>query len=261
MARPYKLKVPRQRGLTELCRTMNLSSDAHTRRLIKEKVTGMILDNYIQNGFTVLGIPTSIPDLAFMFNISTKEVYQGITKTARHLGAMVEDEQGLRDTYGALLSLTINQAMAITGAARHQTNQLQAAKNGRNWVPGLDRDLTASISAESKNITNLLTLAKHLSGRDGNANSIDITNQTLVQHGTEHGDYIGPNEAIRMIDKGQPPLLESGTEQDELAVRYGTAPLPEIIATKQQGLKDDGTFAAGMEKPDDEADHTDRPSR
>ena len=99
-------------------------------------------------------------------------------------------------------------------------------------------------------------MAKHLSGRDGNSTTIDITNQNTVANQQNAGQYIGPNEAIKMIDEGTVPLLESGTLQDDLAEGYGTDKLPEIIATKQQGLKDDGTFSVADLK--NKKEHTDR---
>ena len=250
------LKVPRLLGLTELAKAYNLVPNDQQKHKIKQSITKRIIENYIQQGFTVLGIPTSIPELCNLFSLSRTEVLRVMTRTTTHLSQLSGDTEAQEDTYKALLALTLENQMALIGAGRLQTLQLQRAKGNRLWVQGLDRDLTNSIMAEGKQGVNTINLLKHLSGRDGMAPNIQLNQNNLVQNQAEQGTYIGPDEAIMLIDKqSNERLLESGTQQQEvIALNPQVQDGPEIIATKQTGLKDDGTFA-GQDKAIQSTNH------
>ena len=51
-------------------------------------------------------------------------------------------------------------------------------------------------------------------------------------------NYIGTNEAVKMIDaKREVPLLESADQQEALGAQYLDGTQPQIIATRQRGFK------------------------
>ena len=252
--KPRTLKVPRLQGLTELAKAYNLMPDDQLKQKILIRINDKILGNYIQQGFTVMGIPTSIPELCTMFGLSMRQVMDAITRTSKALGQLTGDTESLQATYQALLAITIEGTMAVSGAGRLQTQQLQRAKGQRLWVQGLDRDLSASISGESRLQANNLMLLKHLAGRDGGtAPTIDITNNNLVQNQADQGKYFGADEAVMLISKqGTLPLLEAADDITDLqSLHPHITEGPVIIATKQTGMKDDGTFAshAGNKPP------------
>jgi len=64
---------------------------------------------------------------------------------------------------------------------------------------------------------------------------------------TEEGKYLGITEAVRMLESQKSPL-DNPEEVNKLLEAHNTVPLPEIKATKQQGLSEDGLAAKKAKK-------------
>ena len=230
------IRIPRTTGLTALARSYQ--ADPTTKRL--KQLHTHLLSRYIHDGFRLNGELVDITTLATYTGLTLAQIVKAITKSTNQLTDLAS-EQGAQDTQKALLAILINGALADRGRVLQQERTLSLAQ-GAKYVPFLTGALNQAQRTMLESNKPLIEILKAL---NPSGTSINITNQN--QQANIEGKALGPNEAVKLIDaKAASSLLEDTSLQQGLIHEYiDDKDLPEIIATKQQGVDDGSQILVG----------------
>jgi len=224
-----KVRVPRTAGLTMAMKAYHVEDDQKQREKLYKRIQERILHRYIEDGYQVNGKVISITELADFVDMPVGRVIKATTKVVRSMTAIGDGEDGLQDTYRALLAMTVQGALADRGTALNQVQVLKR-EQGDRYVPFLTSALNGAIKNQMDSLKPIADLVKTLTPSDPTT----VINNNNQQANNQN--YIGTNEAVKMIDaQREQPLLESGTQQEALGAQYLEGDVPEIVATKQRG--------------------------
>lgn len=227
LSQSTQIRVPRTTGLTELSRAHQRDPQSVT----KEQLYNHILQRYIADGFRLFGIQVDINTLSTLFQMPLQRVIKYITKANQHLAGLVNNED-IQDTTRALLGSVITGALADRGRIMAQADMLDREQDGQ-YVPFLTSTYNSLLKTLLESHKPILDVAKLLTPQGPNI-QIDNHNGDKNQE-----NYLTVNEAAVMLDKAEPAsLLEDPSQKADIQETHlpDIEGLPEVVATKQQGV-------------------------
>lgn len=244
-----QIRVPRTAGTTMLCKEIHNTTQNKEKTRLKKSLQENILNRYIQDGFRLNGQTVDITYLAQYLGVPVTRVVKGITKHQVQLAGLTSPEN-IENTYRALIASTIGGALLDRGRVLEQVDTLKRAQ-GDSYVPFLSSALNNALKMAVDTHKPIIDLLRQLSP----------TPTTLVQNTTQVAidgqveKYIGPNEAIQMIDghreEGVNLLTDPEAQQDLHTIHLDGVDMPEVVATRQQGfnLKEYGAANKQLKAP------------
>lgn len=240
------LRYPRPAGLTLLARSLQKAESSDDRNRLKMDVLKLVVGNYVNNGFTFLGKPTNVNDLAFFLQVSPNRVMREISRYSKTLASIASPEK-TQETLQAMVGLLLQNALTDRGKIQKQADMLVAAQGG-SYKAFVSKEANTALRNLMDSNKPLVELAKLLQG-PGNTFI-----QNNVNSGEQEGDDIEGaitiDSAVALINEKQPgSLLESAEEKKLLfEAELGDEDLPQVVATKQRGFELQGQFATN-DKP------------
>jgi len=213
-----KRRIPRTMGVTTLLQK------GHREAAIK-----LILREYANNNFTISGYHYTIPELCKMLSKDSAWIIGELTKPMK---AFLK-QNGAEGAYQAFLGHLIQTGLSDRQLFLAQNQTLMHAQGGK-YKPFISSTVVANFRNLNDWMAQMIKIGTLL--KPANAPS-----QSLPEHIS--GKYLGINEAVKLIDaERSTQLLTDGNNilKDSVLNDGALNDLPEVIATKQQGITFDG---------------------
>lgn len=197
-----------------------------------------VLTQWVTNNFTLCQITYSIPDIARMLNLSPAMIVKQITKPMKSW--LLQGKQ--EDNYHALLSFCLNFLLSDRYQTQNQLSLLIADQQG-HYKPFLSTVVSHGITNLLQSTKSFVDFAKLFKPEVAKNPALDqgLANPSGSTQGTK---YLGTVEAVKLIEANRDQnILDGGTLQSQILSKEKLEDLPEVVATKQQGLD-----STGMEK-------------
>lgn len=222
-------RLPRPLGITYLVKQNKT-----------KEVQEQILTMWVTGNFTLCGNTYSIPDIARMLKINPSQVIRNVTKP---LKSLLLDKGTQEDTYAAVLSLIFNFSLSDRTLIGSQLNLLLTSQ-GKGYKAFISQTVVNTLGQLNTSTNNLINLAKLFKPEVAKINPALTDPMSNPQGATNGTKYLGTVEAVKLIEaKREQNLLDGGTLQQQVLNKEAPSGLPEVVATKQQGLD-----ATGLEK-------------
>ena len=137
-------------------------------------------------------------------------------------------EQLIEGLIGEQITWALEDRMEIV----NQVNILKASQNGK-YTPFISAELNKALKLRLDSSTSLQQLVRSMTGGGGSINIFQQFNQQ--NNNVEEAQYITIEEAREIVQ--QQAMLENKSEEAKyLEAQYDMSALPEVVATKQQGI-------------------------
>jgi hypothetical protein len=232
-------RIPRPLGLTLMIKEYNQTSNKE----ILTRARNMIIELWANNNFYYEGRQTSIDELARYLNTSSLYITKKIVQPMKN---WLTNEK-VEDRYEALLGLLTK----MTLATRSQTqNHIQVMASGQaidkrtgqhTYTAFVSGEITRAIALIHKSDENFLKIIQEFKPNRP-ATAIQVNSLQADAKQSPLGNYLGINEAVKLLDANrETQLLDDPDKQAKLLAEHIPQDIPEIIATKQQGISIDGS--------------------
>lgn len=253
-----KLRIPRPLGLTLM---MKEYRNTNNKELLTN-AKNMIINQWSTNNFSYNGKQYSIEDIAKLLDMPTQQVIKKVTQPIKHW--LTNDT--MENRYEALLSLLTKMGLATRAQIQGHVEVLQTSQtvdkhtNTYKYTPWVSAEVTNALKLILKSDENLWRLFEGFKPTKPSV-AIQVNNQGADAKQSPQGNYLGINEAVKLLNAtGTPGLLDNPEAQTKLLAEYtDNTELPEIIATKQQGISIDGSTKEITKRSHDKRREADGP--
>lgn len=245
-------RTPRPLGVTLLTREYNNTKDP---KLLKQ-IQRIWISQWLANGFEILGKPRTTEELQRILGCRGEMIAQHLNEPMRMLG-----KDGLQK-FEAALGFIFLGASSDRQKIQGQVNLLIESQ-GSGYKAFISDAVLKGLSLLNENTKTFMAIAKELKPEKPKiqVNTL-VTNPEGDKTVTEETQkWVGPNEAVKILEANRQSglhLLEDPGAQEALFAKHlrpeantldsglegesllKTESLPEVIATKQQGLSIDG---------------------
>lgn len=227
-------RYPRPSGLTMMGRDFNESLNFEEKTKLKTQLVRSLIASYVQNGYTILGKPTTLPELAQFLQVTTKRLLKEISRYSATLASISSPEE-IKTTAQAIFGLLLNNAMQDRGQVQNQLNLMLTAQGGV-YKPFISSEVNNTLRLLIESNRPMSELLRNM------LHSTNIQVNTQINNGKVEGETVKEDftthEAIQLLSERYPKsLLELPEAQDQLiAAEIGIGADVEVIATKQEGL-------------------------
>ena len=217
--------MPRPLGATALASEAHLSSESTT---MAKFIDFMINHWLLSNGF-ICGIQYDIQGLARSLKISVEDIRAHMRD--RVMSSRVWDKESqekiLYGLIGELVGWTLEDRMRINAQIEILTRS-QAGK----YTPFISAELNKALKLGLESGTALQGVLGKLLGGGTTTNIFNLMQQN---NNSVTNNYVTPAQVIELIHKEQ-GQLEKPEQAKLLETRYDLSSLPEVVATKQEGV-------------------------
>lgn len=219
------VRLPRPLGATALASEAHLSSESTT---MAKFIDFMINHWLLSNGF-ICGIQYDIQGLARSLKISVEDIRAHMRD--RVMSSRVWDKESqekiLYGLIGELVGWTLEDRMRINAQIEILTRS-QAGK----YTPFISAELNKALKLGLESGTALQGVLGKLLGGGTTTNIFNLMQQN---NNSVTNNYVTPAQVIELIHKEQ-GQLEKPEQAKLLETRYDLSSLPEVVATKQEGV-------------------------
>lgn len=223
-------RIPRPRGYTDIALSLNKDPDNPT--LIQHAIQH-IIGHYIDSGFTWCMTPLSIEEFALLTSIPASEIHQAIMMYGKDIIRSADpDESG--EALRALIGMAISGSLTDKALAAKQYS-IMAQAQGNTYKPFISSEVTKALKLGQDATTNILNITKSLAGNGG----LQVLIQNNGTGALQQGDYLTTDKALAILKaegNNRAPLLQHQEDKDALFIEHGIENMPEVNATRQQGL-------------------------
>lgn len=220
------IRKPRPMGVTQLSMEYQKTK---SQEVLNNMYTYLVNQWYTNTG-VVCGTHYDINTFASRYSIPRQFISSFMMNTV--CGSRLWDKEKQEQLIEGLLGEQITWALEDRMEIVNQVNILKASQNGK-YTPFISAELNKALKLRLDSSTSLQQLVRSMTGGGG---SINIFQQFNQQNNTvEEAQYITIEEAREIIQ--QQAILENKTEEAKyLESQYDISALPEVVATKQQGV-------------------------
>lgn len=220
------IRKPRPMGLTQL----SLEYQKTLSQEVLTKIYTYLVNNWYTNTGIVCGTHYDINTFASKYQIPRTFVSNFMMETV--CGSRIWDEEKQKQLMEGLIGEQITWALEDRMEIVNQVNLLKISQQGK-YTPFITSELNKALKLRLESSTSLQSLIRSMAGGSGN---INIFNQFNQQNNTiEEHQYITLEEARELIQQ-QNTLENKSEEAKYLETKYDLEALPEVVATKQQGV-------------------------
>lgn len=217
--------MPRPLGATALASEAHLSSESTT---MAKFIDFMINHWLLSNGF-ICGIQYDIQGLARSLKVSVEDIRAHMRD--RVMSSRVWDKESqekiLYGLIGELVGWTLEDRMRINA----QIDILTRSQAGK-YTPFISAELNKALKLGLESGTALQGVLGKLLGGGTTTNIFNLMQQN---NNSVTNNYVTPAQVIELIHKEQ-GQLEKPEQAKLLETRYDLSSLPEVVATKQEGV-------------------------
>lgn len=257
MAETKQIRIPRPSGLTLLARNFQKASTTEEENRLKVDIIKRVVSSYVQNGFTFMGKPANIEDMAFFLKISLSRVMKEISRYSKTLASIASPEE-TQATLQAMVGLILQNAITDRAKVQKQADMLVNEQQGK-YTAFLTKEANSALKNLMDSNKPLLDLMKNLQG----GSNINIQNN--LNPGQE-GEAMAPEEsftvddAVALLDKKDHGTLFEKEERlaGLISETSSGLDLPEVVATRQKNFELQGNFNAKESVKIKKGSHIDR---
>lgn len=216
------VRFPRPMGTTAMA--LEYQKNPNDELLIK--IHNYIINQWLMGNGVLCGITYDINTFSYRMGIDIN--YIRVFMRDRLLSSRIWDKEKAEDLLQALMGEQLAWALEDRMEIAHQVNILRESQGGK-YVPFISAELGKALKLKLESSTSLQSIVRNLTG----GSTTNIFAQFNQQNNVTQQNAITVEEARQIVLESQRDKTE---EVKLLEDRYDIASLPEVVATKQEGV-------------------------
>lgn len=218
------VRFPRPMGTTAMA--LEYQKNPNDELLIK--IHNYIINQWLMGNGVLCGITYDINTFSYRMGIDIN--YIRVFMRDRLLSSRIWDKEKAEDLLQALMGEQLAWALEDRMEIAHQVNILRESQGGK-YVPFISAELGKALKLKLESSTSLQSIVRNLTG----GSTTNIFNQFNQQNNIQQEQGISIEEARKIILESQ--KIQDKTEEAKLLEsKYDLSSLPEVVATKQEGV-------------------------
>lgn len=218
-------RFPRPLGLTAMMKEYNVTKDSS----LLSKAQDYLINQWLMGNGVICGVMYDINLLSQKLGLDIN--YIRMYMRDRLLNSKLWDKDRQEEMVTGLLGEQLAWAMEDRMEVSHQVQVLREAQGGR-YTPFISAELNKALKLKLDSSNSLQTIVRNLIG-GSTTNIFQQFNQQNIQ--TADSQFISIDEARELIQEQQ-QVLPKSEEAKLLEAKYDLTSLPEVVATKQEGI-------------------------
>lgn len=218
------VRFPRPMGTTAMALEYQKNQDDK----ILIKIHNYIINQWLMGNGVLCGITYDINTFSYRMGIDIN--YIRVFMRDRLLSSRIWDKDKAEDLLQALMGEQLAWALEDRMEIAHQVNILRESQGG-TYVPFISAELGKALKLKLESSTSLQSIVRNLTG----GSTTNIFAQFNQQNNVTQQNAITVEEARQIVLESQ-RVLDKPEEAKLLEDRYDIKSLPEVVATKQEGV-------------------------
>lgn len=218
-------RFPRPLGLTAMMKEYSVTKDPS----LLSKAQDYLINQWLMGNGVICGVMYDINLLSQKLGLDIN--YIRMYMRDRLLNSKLWDKDRQEEMVTGLLGEQLAWAMEDRMEVSHQVQVLREAQGGR-YTPFISAELNKALKLKLDSSNSLQTIVRNLIG-GSTTNIFQQFNQQNIQ--TADPQFISIDEARELIQEQQ-QVLPKSEEAKLLEAKYDLTSLPEVVATKQEGI-------------------------
>lgn len=218
-------RFPRPLGLTAMMNEYNATQDPS----LLSKAQDYLINQWLMGNGVICGVMYDINLLSQKLGLDIN--YIRMYMRDRLLNSKIWDKDRQEEMVTGLLGEQLAWAMEDRMEVSHQVQVLREAQGGK-YTPFISAELNKALKLKLDSSNSLQTIVRNLIG-GSTTNIFQQFNQQNIQ--AADSQFISIDEARELIQEQQ-QVLPKSEEAKLLEAKYDIHSLPEVVATKQEGI-------------------------
>ena len=218
------VRFPRPMGTT----AMALEYQKNPDDSLLMKIHNYIINQWLMGNGVLCGITYDINTFSYRMGIDIN--YIRVFMRDRLLSSRIWDKDKAEDLLQALMGEQLAWALEDRMEIAHQVNILRESQGGK-YVPFISSELGKALKLKLESSTSLQSIVRNLTG----GSTTNIFAQFNQQNNVTQQNAITVEEARQIVLESQ-RVMDKTEEAKLLESRYDLSSLPEVVATKQEGV-------------------------
>jgi hypothetical protein len=218
-------RFPRPLGLTAMMKEYNDTKDPS----LLSKAQDYLINQWLMGNGVICGVMYDINLLSQKLGLDIN--YIRMYMRDRLLNSKIWDKDRQEEMVTGLLGEQLAWAMEDRMEVSHQVQVLREAQGGK-YTPFISAELNKALKLKLDSSNSLQTIVRNLIG-GSTTNIFQQFNQQNIQ--AADSQFISVDEARELIQEQQ-QVLPKSEEAKLLEAKYDIHSLPEVVATKQEGV-------------------------
>lgn len=218
-------RFPRPLGLTAMMKEYNATKDPS----LLSKAQDYLINQWLMGNGVICGVMYDINLLSQKLGLDIN--YIRMYMRDRLLNSKIWDKDRQEEMVTGLLGEQLAWAMEDRMEVSHQVQVLREAQGGK-YTPFISAELNKALKLKLDSSNSLQTIVRNLIG-GSTTNIFQQFNQQNIQ--AADSQFISIDEARELIQEQQ-QVLPKSEEAKLLEAKYDIHSLPEVVATKQEGI-------------------------
>lgn len=219
------VRFPRPMGITAMALEYQKTSDQN----LLINIHNYLINQWLMGNGVLCGITYDINTFSYRMGIDIN--YIRVFMRDRLLSSRVWDKEKSEDLLQALMGEQLAWALEDRMEIAHQVNILRESQGGK-YVPFISAELGKALKLKLESSTSLQSIVRNLTG----GSTTNIFAQFNQQNNTVQQNNSITIEEARQIVLDSQKVLDKTEEAKLLEAHYDIGSLPEVVATKQEGV-------------------------
>jgi hypothetical protein len=218
------VRFPRPMGVT----AMALEYQKNPNDTLLVNIHNYLINQWLMGNGVLCGITYDINTFSYRMGIDIN--YIRIFMRDRLLSSRIWDKEKSEDLLQALMGEQLAWVLEDRMEIAHQVNVLRESQGGK-YMPFISAELGKALKLKLESSTSLQSIVRNIIG----GSTTNIFAQFNQNNVNQPQNTISIDEARQIVLESQ-KILDKTEEAKLLEERYDIASLPEVVATKQEGV-------------------------
>lgn len=218
------VRFPRPMGVT----AMALEYQKNPNDTLLVNIHNYLINQWLMGNGVLCGITYDINTFSHRMGIDIN--YIRIFMRDRLLSSRIWDKEKSEDLLQALMGEQLAWVLEDRMEIAHQVNVLRESQGGK-YMPFISAELGKALKLKLESSTSLQSIVRNITG----GSTTNIFAQFNQNNVNQPQNTISIDEARQIVLESQ-KILDKTEEAKLLEERYDIASLPEVVATKQEGV-------------------------
>lgn len=218
------VRFPRPMGVT----AMALEYQKNPNDTLLVNIHNYLINQWLMGNGVLCGITYDINTFSYRMGIDIN--YIRIFMRDRLLSSRIWDKEKSEDLLQALMGEQLAWVLEDRMEIAHQVNVLRESQGGK-YMPFISAELGKALKLKLESSTSLQSIVRNITG----GSTTNIFTQFNQNNVNQPQNTISIDEARQIVLESQ-KILDKTEEAKLLEERYDISSLPEVVATKQEGV-------------------------
>lgn len=218
------VRFPRPMGVTAMA--LEYQKNPNDTPLVN--IHNYLINQWLMGNGVLCGITYDINTFSYRMGIDIN--YIRIFMRDRLLSSRIWDKEKSEDLLQALMGEQLAWVLEDRMEIAHQVNVLRESQGGK-YMPFISAELGKALKLKLESSTSLQSIVRNITG----GSTTNIFAQFNQNNVNQPQNTISIDEARQIVLESQ-KILDKTKEAKLLEERYDIASLPEVVATKQEGV-------------------------